>query len=90
MAAGKDIAHYFEYSDHGIEVLEDGLREIPFGEYLVELKLITREQLFRALTEQDRQPGIPFGEIVASLGFLPYPEIDRRLTDFHTIETVEA
>jgi hypothetical protein len=75
------IAHYFEYSDE-IELVEEGPREIQFGEYLVECGLLTRAQLFIALCEQDRQPGIPFGEIVAALGFVPYPEIDRRLTDF--------
>ena len=31
-----DLRHYFEYSSHGVDVLEDGLKEISFGEYLVD------------------------------------------------------
>lgn len=85
----RDVAHYFEYSDVGLEVIEDGLREIPFGEYLVERGMLTRQQLFSALCEQDKNPGIRFGEIVASLGFLPYPIVDRLLTTFSAVEVVE-
>jgi hypothetical protein len=87
--ASREVRHYFEYSDHGIEVVEDGLREIPFGEYLVERRALSRAQLFSALQEQDRNPGVRFGEVVAALGFLPYPEIDRLLTEFHAVSVIE-
>jgi hypothetical protein len=86
----RQVAHYFEYSDHQIEVLEDGLQEVQFGEFLVERRVVTRQQLFRALTEQDRHPGVRLGEIVAALGYAPYSEIDRLLSEFHGLAVVEV
>jgi hypothetical protein len=86
----RQIAHYFEYSDHEIEVLQDGLQEVQFGEYLVERSVVTRQQLFRALTEQDRHPGVRLGEIVAALGYAPYSQIDRMLSEFHGLSVVEV
>ncbi len=86
----RQIAHYFEYSDHEIDVLEDGLQEVQFGEYLVERRVVSRQQLFRALTEQDRHPGVRLGEIIAALGYAPYSEIDRLLSEFHGLAVVEV
>lgn len=86
----REIAHYFEYSDEGIEVLEDGLQEVQFGEFLVERRVVTRQQLFRALSEQDRHPGVRLGEIIAALGYAPYSTIDRLLGDFHGLAVVEV
>ena len=85
----RDIAHYFEYSNV-VEVIEDGLREVPFGEYLVERGYLTRQQLFMALCEQDRHPGVRLGEVVAALGYMPYPTVDSVLTDFNYVQAVEA
>src|SRR5580698_8804601 len=31
-----DLRRYFEYSATGVDVIEDGLKEMTFGEYLVE------------------------------------------------------
>lgn len=90
LGRAKDIAHYFEYSNVGLEVLEDGLREVPFGEYLVERGFVTRQQLFMALCEQDRHPGVRLGEVIAALGYMPYPTIDKVLTDFNYMQIVEV
>ena len=83
------IAHYFEYSDHGIEVVEDGLTEIPFGEYLVDAGTLSRDQLFSAMMFQDKNPGVRIGECIAALGFLPYPEVDRLYTQYNGCSLVE-
>jgi len=90
VSKNKDIAHYFEYSDHGIEVVEDGLAEVPFGEFLVEVGTLTRDQLFSAMMFQDRNPGIRLGECVAALGFIPYPEVDRLFTEYTSCGVVEV
>ena len=58
----KDLRHYFEYSAQGVDVVEDGLKEISFGEYLVDQGVLDRFQLFRALQMQDRLPGVRLGE----------------------------
>src|SRR5688572_32262007 len=85
-----EIRSYFEYSNSGVEVVEDGLKEIPFGEFLVERGVLTRTQLFQVLTHQDKSPGIRLGEIVSALGFVPYATVDRLLTEFHHIPQVEV
>ena len=84
------IRRYFEYSETGVDVEEDGLKEIPFGEFLVLKGILNRVQLFQALTEQDKSPGIRLGEIVSALGFAPYTQVDRLLTEFHQIPQVEV
>jgi hypothetical protein len=86
----REIAHYFEYSGVGIEVVEDGLVEIPFGEYMVERKALSRQQLFEALMAQDHHPGVPIGEVVASLGFVPYQQVDKLLADYNALDVIEA
>ena len=89
-ARNQEIAHYFEYSDHGIEVLEDGLQEVPFGEYLVETGTIGRDQLFSAMMFQDRNPGVRIGECIAALGYLPYTEVDQLYTAYSGCAVVEV
>jgi hypothetical protein len=86
----RDIAHYFEYSGVGLVVEEDGLREVQFGEFLVERGVITRAQLFQALCMQDQSPGVRLGEIVSALGFTTWPNVDRLLTDFYALRVVEV
>ncbi|HTM21134.1 MAG TPA: hypothetical protein VL172_11515 [Kofleriaceae bacterium] len=86
----RELAHYFEYSPHGIEVVEDGLTEVTFGEFLVERQAITRAQLFAALQLQDRQPGARIGECVAALGFLRYRDVEAYLRDWNTMEVVNV
>jgi len=89
MPSPRDLNHYFEYSDAGIEVLQDGLQELTFGEYLVERGALTRPQLLDALFEQEKNPGVPLGEVVAFLGFLPYGQIDLLLTQWSQLPTLE-
>ncbi len=84
----KDIHHYFEYSNSGVEVLEDGLQEISFGEYLVDQGVLDRYQLFRALQMQDRMPGIRLGECAAALGYAPISKIEKLYAKLAQITTV--
>lgn len=84
------LRHYFEYSNHGIEVVSDGLKEMSFGEYLVERKVLTRYQLFRALQMQDRNPGVRIGECVAALGFATYDTVEAHLDRWKSLAIVEA
>ena len=85
-----ELAHYFEYSNAGVEVLEDGLKEISFGEYLVEKAVVDRFQLFRALQMQDRLPGVRLGEAVAALGFVPIKQIEKLYAAFTKIDAVDV
>ena len=84
----RQLAHYFEYSSHGIEVLGDGLEEITFGEYLVEQTDLTREQLLTALQLQDQHPDKRIGECVAALGYLPYETIREKLRAWNALDVV--
>lgn len=84
------IQHYFEYSSAGIEVIEDGLVEIPFGEYLIEQNALTRFQLLRALQLQDKHPGVRLGECVAALGYMRYNEIEYLLNSWEDVSCIEV
>lgn len=83
-----DLKHYFEYSNAGIEVVSDGLKEVPFGEFLVEKRAVTRVQLFEALQFQDREPDKKLGECMYELGYLPAAELLFHLQQWHSMETV--
>jgi hypothetical protein len=85
-----EIAHYFEYSPLGIEVLDDGLAELTFGEFLVEQRALSRYQLLRALQMQDQHPGARLGECVAALGFLPVSRIEGFLHRWNLLSVVEV
>ncbi len=84
----RDINHYFEYSSSGVEVLQDGLPELHFGEYLVERDILDRFQLLRALQMQDRTPGARLGECAAALGYAPIQQIERAYREFASLQTV--
>jgi len=84
----KDLATYFEYSASGIQLLEDGLKEIGFGEFLVEEQVLDRFQLFRALQMQDRLPGVRLGECAAALGYAPINAIEKIYSRFVQLQTV--
>jgi hypothetical protein len=84
----RDLQHYFEYSNQGIDVLSDGLKEMSFGEFLVETRIISRFQLFRALQLQDRNPGVRLGECIAALGYLPYTDVEQYLANWNQVATV--
>jgi hypothetical protein len=83
-----DLRRYFEYSASGVEVVEDGLKEITFGEYLVEQGTLDRFQLFRALQMQDRLPGVRLGECAAALGYAPISRIEKLFSEFAKLATV--
>ncbi len=83
------LTEYFEYAKSGVDVVEDGLKEMCFGEYLVERGAIDRYQLLRALQMQDRHPGVFLGECVAALGYLPYFEVEEHLARFSSVETID-
>lgn len=85
-----EVRNYFEYSNAGVEVVEDGLKEISFGEYLVEQGVVDRFQLFRALQMQDRLPGVRLGEAAAALGFAPIKQIEKLYAAFSGVETVSV
>src|SRR5450432_1325633 len=84
----RDLASYFEYSSNGVQVVEDGLKEIAFGEYLVEEQVLDRFQLFRALQMQDRLPGVRLGECAAALGYAPIAAIEKIYSRFLQLQTV--
>jgi hypothetical protein len=86
----KDIQKYFEYSQSGVDVIEDGLKEISFGEFLVDQGVLDRFQLFRALQMQDRLPGVRLGECAAALGYAPIAAIERLYERFSQINTVDV
>ena len=86
-----DLCHYFEYSKEGIAFDEDsGLKEISFGEYLVDQGILDRYQLFRALQMQDRLPGVRLGEAAAALGYAPIGAIERVFARFQELHTVDV
>jgi hypothetical protein len=84
----RELAHYFEYSAKGIQVVEDGLKEIHFGEFLVEQNRLDRYQLFRSLQMQDRHPGVRIGECAAALGYVPITEVEKLYASFAQLATV--
>jgi hypothetical protein len=83
-----DLKHYFEYSQTGVEAVEDGLKELNFGEYLVDQGVIDRFQLFRSLQMQDRLPGVRLGEAVAALGYAPIGAVERLYVRFTELSTI--
>ena len=84
----QDLVSYFEFSQIGVLVVEDGLKEIGFGEYLVEEQVLDRYQLFRALQMQDRLPGVRLGECAAALGYAPINAIEKIYARFLELQTV--
>lgn len=80
-----DLRNYFEHSSVGVDLEQDGLKEMTFGEFLIDQSAINRQQLFSALQLQDRHPGIRLGECVAALGYLPFAEVERHLTSWKNV-----
>ncbi|MCX5741485.1 MAG: hypothetical protein NT062_03185, partial [Proteobacteria bacterium] len=72
-----ELRSYFEYSNAGVEVVEEGLQEVTFGEYLIDRGVIDRYQLFRALQMQDRVPGVRLGEACAALGYISIGAVEK-------------
>ena len=86
----RELQHYFEAVPRGVDVLEDGLKEVSFGEYLVDQGVLDRFQLFRALQMQDRLPGVRLGECAAALGYAPINAIERLYERFTQVATVDV
>jgi len=84
----REIAHYFEYSNSGIQVVSDGLQEMCFGEFLVEKRAVNRMQLFEALQYQDKEPDKRLGECMYELGYLPAAALLFHLEQWNNMETV--
>jgi len=83
-----DLRSFFEYSVAGVVVVEDGLREMPFGEFLVERRVIDRYQLLRALQMQDKYPAVRLGECAAALGYVQISEVERQYDAWRGLTTV--
>ena len=83
-----ELRRYFEYTSKGIEVVEDGLKEVPFGEFLVEEHVVDRFQLFRAMQLQDKHPGTRIGECAAALGYTHISVVERLYARFLQLATV--
>ena len=85
-----DLSHFFEYSGLGLQVLEEGLLQMSFGEYLVSQKAISREELLRGLQLQDQNPGVKLGECLAKLGAMSYQQVEVHLRNWNRVSVVEA
>jgi hypothetical protein len=83
-----DLQRYFEPGDRAVDGA--GLKEITFGEFLVEEGVLDRFQLFRALQMQDRSPGTRLGECAAALGYAPKGAIERLYQRFQQLSTVDV
>jgi hypothetical protein len=70
--------------------IENGLKEMTFGEFLVDSHVIDRHQLLCALQMQDRHPGARIGECVAALGFLHHAEVEALLSNWQRVSVVLA
>jgi hypothetical protein len=66
------------------------LKEMTFGEFLVDSHIIDRHQLLCALQMQDRHPGARIGECVAALGFLHHAEVEALLSNWQRVSVVLA
>jgi hypothetical protein len=85
-----ELQNYFEYAKAGVDIVEDGLKEVTFGEYLVDQGILDRFQLFRALQMQDRLPGVRLGECAAALGYAPVAVIEKLYERFQELASVEV
>jgi hypothetical protein len=82
------LESYFEHALAGLDVVEDGLKEISFGEYLVDRGVLSRYQLFRTLQMQDRLPGMRLGECAAALSHVTIAEVEELYVAFAKVGTV--
>ena len=85
-----DLRNYFELSGPEIEAANEELREVHFGEFLVEQGVIDRYQLFRALQLQDRKPGLQLGHAVVALGFSTTLAIEMMADRFEDLDTIDV
>ena len=57
-------------------------KQLHFGEFLVEQRLIDRFQLFRALQLKDRVPGARLGQCAVALGYVPHDAVEQAHLQF--------
>ena len=68
-----------------IEIVDESLMEMPFGEYLVARRALSRAQLLAALCTQEQHDGVPLADIVCWLGYLPASEVEQFLAEWRSI-----
>jgi hypothetical protein len=66
----------------------DGLEVIRFGEFLVERRVITREQLLRALMVHHLHGG-RLGAAVTRLGYCEAQRVEALASEYHNLATVD-
>jgi hypothetical protein len=81
------LRDYFDRAGERTEGAQPQLREVSFGEYLVEQGVLDRFQLFRALQLQDRI-AVRVGEAAAALGYASTGTIERQHQQFSSLYTV--
>ena len=86
----REITQYFAQSRSGLKVVANGLKEMTFGEFLVDTRVLDRHQLLCALQMQDRHPGARIGECVAALGYLHHAEVEALLSNWQRVSVVLA
>ena len=64
------------------------LERIRFGEFLLEKKLLSDEQLIAALAEHWSNGG-KIGTAISRAGFLPPEEIERQAALYHGLDVIE-
>ena len=64
------------------------LERIRFGEFLLEKKLLSDEQLIAALAEHWSNGG-KIGAAISRAGFLPPEEIERQAALYHGLDVIE-
>jgi hypothetical protein len=63
---------------------EEDLQIIRFGEFLVERRVINREQLLRALMVHHVH-GIRIGAVIARLGYCSSGELEQHANEYHAM-----
>jgi len=71
-----------------VDVPRRKLERIRFGEFLVEKKLLSDEQLLAALAEHWSNGG-NIGTAISRSGFLPPEEIERQAALYHDLDVIE-
>jgi hypothetical protein len=62
----------------------------PFGEFLVEKRVLDRFQLFRALQMQDRVPGARLGQCAVALGYIERGAVEQLHVTFERHDMFET
>ena len=85
----RKLAHYFR-SKRTPGAARTRLEVMPFGEFLVQNRAITRTQLLVALQLQDLAPRRRIGECIAFLGFLSYTMLRGYLERWNNLQVVHV